>query len=180
MEQQNKIRPMWTNLSTGISCCRLEMRLAPCLDLILSRKRFQMHTCINWETGEIKQSKWILTQVSLVAVMGGGYPSSEVMWPFGSEFNFDCGKVTTRLLIYQPASTSDHLTPSLLHSLHPVLHGSYVNVFITSLYIHQCCMGDSLECGGSAQQAVNLMPSDTRTVFLGFEVHFSCFSCYCQ
>ena len=88
------------------------MRSAPCLDLILSRKRFQRHSCIflekkvNWETGEIKQSKWILTQVSLVAVMGGGYPSSEVMWPFGSEFNFnstDCGKVTNHLTPYLPA-----------------------------------------------------------------------------
>ena len=37
-------------------------------------------------------------------------------------------------------------------------------------------MGDSLECGGSAEQAVNLIPSETRTVFLGFEVHSSWFS----
>ena len=85
--------------------------------------------------------------MKLVAIMGGGYPSSVDMWPFGSEFNFDCGKV------------EDHLKPYYLPT--PLI------------YIDQCCMGDSLECGGSAQQAVNLIPSDTRTVFLGFEVLLS-------
>ena len=107
-----------------------------------------------------KQNSQILTQVALVAIMGGGYPSSEAMWPFGSEFNFDCGKVGdhTWLLIYRPSSTT-------------IAAAWIIHIFITSLvHIHQCCMGDSLECGGSAEQAVNLIPSETRTIFLGFEV----------
>ena len=53
--------------------------------------------------------KPILPQVNLVAIMGGGYPSSEAMFPFGSEFNFDCGKVT--------ASPIVHLYPALCGTL---------------------------------------------------------------
>ena len=44
--------------------------------------------------------KPILPQVNLVAIMGGGYPSSEAMFPFGSEFNFDCGKVTASPIVH--------------------------------------------------------------------------------
>ena len=32
--------------------------------------------------------------------MGGGYPSSDAMWPFGSEFNFDCGKVLSHVILF--------------------------------------------------------------------------------
>ena len=39
-------------------------------------------------------------QVDLVAIMGGGYPGSDAMWPFGSEFNFDCGKVLSHVILF--------------------------------------------------------------------------------
>ena len=38
-------------------------------------------------------------------------------------------------------------------------------------------MGDSLECSGSAREVVNLLPTETKTVFLGFEVPWSCSCC---
>ena len=66
------------------------MKSAQCLESILSRRRDVVEQ-IERELTEIKP---ILPQVNLVAIMGGGYPSSEAMFPFGSEFNFDCGKVT--------------------------------------------------------------------------------------
>lgn len=85
-------------------------------DLLLSRAD---------EISPLSGVELVKEKVDLVAIMGGGYPSSDSMWPFGSEFNFDCGK---------------------------------------------CCMGDSLECRGSAREVVNLLPAETKTVFLGFEV----------
>ena len=39
-------------------------------------------------------------------------------------------------------------------------------------------MGDSLECRGSAREVVNLLPAETKTVFLGFEVPWSCSCCF--
>ena len=62
----------------------------------MSRRRY----VVEQAERELTEIKPILPQVNLVAIMGGGYPSSEAMFPFGSEFNFDCGKVTASPIVH--------------------------------------------------------------------------------